>query len=83
MTEQEMTHAHVLFEAIAAHPEGLTQDELQAVAASEFGADATYTNCSGQAYNFEEIVQFFFDRQKVVKKDNGKLVLNTGNICSH
>ena len=59
-------HAHELFNLIDAAPDGLTVDELRQQAASSLGPNCTFTTCSGISYTFEEVVEFFHQKQKVM-----------------
>ena len=56
-----------------------SKDELKAALNNKFG-EVNFTNCTKKIYTFEEIIQFFESKGKVVLKDN--LLQLQMNNCS-
>lgn len=78
----ESIHAHELLNLIGEQSEPLTLDQIKALAAEQFGAEARFFTCRLDDQTIEQIVTFFVKMQKVAPMGEG-YVLNRGNMCSH
>ena len=75
-------HAHQVLDILDQKQAPMTLEELRSVVANTFGTDAIYTNCHDDAFNFEQLLDFMTQRQKIVLR-NGTVQLNKANICNH
>ncbi len=66
---------------IDAAPAGLSVEELRSQATETFGADTTYSTCSGRAFTFDEVVAFFHQANKVAVDTEGRMSLQKQHIC--
>ena len=60
----------------------MTLSELQTQLQAQFGNELIFTNCHDDVFNFEGLIDFMQQRQKIVLED-GYVRLNKANICSH
>lgn len=79
----EVIHAHNLMDMIHSlgGENGIGLDALGQAVATHFGEDIRFTNCTGNHYTLDEIIQFLESRQKIVNGPAG-YVLNQQNICA-
>ena len=76
-----MIHAHEILKLIGNNERAYTKQSLQETVNGTFGEEALFTNCSGSAFNFDEVFQFFIDRSKVNVHDDETISLQKHNIC--
>ncbi len=73
-------HAHKLLNQLRVQP--MTKTELHQWAIAEFGEGVEFRTCSREGFDFDAMVQFFLERQKVVLE--GEVMrINEVNVCSH
>ncbi len=77
----KVIHAHTLMDFMQENPEILSAIELKAEFEKQFG-EVKFTNCTNQIYNFEEILIFLQQRDKI-NYDSEKLELIRENRCGH
>ncbi len=77
----EIIHGHEILNLIKQN-KFKSKQELKLAIDNKFG-QVNFTNCSKNEYTFEEIMQFFQEKGKIIEKDNElKLNLSTCS-CSH
>ena len=77
-----MIHAHEILKLIGSNERKFTKATLEDAVNESFGVDAKFTNCSGNVYNYDEIFQFFINRNKLQINEDSSLMLQRQNICS-
>ncbi len=75
-------HAHDVLDILKASEASLSTAELQARAVARFGAGATFTNCRGDRFSFDELIAFLVARGKVTEA-GGHLSLVPAELCDH
>jgi probable metal-binding protein len=75
-------HAHDVLNILKASATPLSTAELHNQAAACFGAGATYTNCRGDRFSFDELIAFLVARGKVAE-EGGQLSLIPAELCDH
>ncbi len=77
-----VVHAHDLLNILVQSGELLPVSSLKALAGKKFGAGAAFTNCTGNLYSFEEILEFLAARDKI-EFVNGGITVKVERICDH
>ena len=77
----KVIHAHTLMDFMQENPQLSSLDELKVEFEKQFG-EVHFTNCTNQVYNFDEIIQFLFQRNKVRHNQEGVEVINE-HRCEH
>ncbi|MFA0569180.1 MAG: YecH family metal-binding protein [Vibrio gallaecicus] len=73
-------HAHSVLNLLNETP--LTREELEAVLAEQYGADARFHTCKLNDLDLDRLLTFFLKMEKVVLVGD-KLSTNTHRVCSH
>ncbi|WP_117236412.1 YecH family metal-binding protein [Vibrio maerlii] len=73
-------HAHKVLNLL--REESMTKAELKSRVEAEFGAEVSFRTCKLDGFDFESLVTFFLQREKVIERD-GKLNINAERVCSH
>ncbi|MCM8537950.1 MAG: YecH family protein [Lentisphaeraceae bacterium] len=76
-----MTHAHAILEMLKDDTKTYTRQSLKRAVRKKFGPMVSFTNCSGKAYTFDSIFEFFIDREKVIVHPDRSLSLLIHNVC--
>jgi len=77
-----MIHAHEILYTILEAPTAPSLDDLRQQVSGRFGAEAQFTNCTGQAYDFDQIIAFLASRGKIVVAPEG-ITVRREEICDH
>ena len=77
----KVIHAHALMDFMQANPNISTIPELKVEFEKHFG-DVRFTNCTNQIYNFEEILEFLSQRNKIQYRTDG-VEVNEEHRCDH
>ncbi len=77
----KVIHAHILMDFIEKNPNILSIQELKTKFEEQFGQVA-FTNCTNQIYNFEEILEFLQQRNKIYY-DSERIELTKEHRCEH
>lgn len=75
-----LIHGHDVLGLIDDASAGIDRAELQRQIQAIHGPDARFTTCSGASYDFDELLAFLFERDKIRTVD-GKLQVVRENIC--
>ena len=78
----QTVHAHQILDMLDHRTEPIALDTLKSEVQEAFGANAIYSNCKGNAFNFDQLIEFMLRNQKIVIAD-GKVRLNKANVCNH
>ncbi|MGR5254165.1 YecH family metal-binding protein [Vibrio astriarenae] len=73
-------HAHKILNLLREQP--MSRKALQQTIAQEFGQDAVFRTCKLNGFSLDELLAFFFARDKVIEVE-GRLQINEANVCSH
>ncbi|MDR9827356.1 YecH family protein [Vibrio sp. FNV 38] len=73
-------HAHKILNLLREQPR--TIEDLQQVVDTEFGHKVRFRTCKLNGFSLADLIDFFFEREKVVEID-GRLHINAENVCSH
>ena len=79
---EKTIHAHEVLNLLGNFENGVSKEELNLILTEKFGTKFNFTNCSGNKYSFNEILEFRSLKNKITTKDT-KLFLNRQNICHH
>ncbi len=82
LTQTQLIHAHEILYMVLEAPTAPSQDDLRQQVAGRFGAEARFTNCTGQAYDFDQIIAFLASRGKLVVTPEG-ITVRREEICDH
>jgi len=77
----KVIHAHTLMDFIQANPQISDLNDLKIQFKKKFG-ETGFTNCTNQIYNFEEILEFLSQRNKIEFGSNG-VAVNEEHRCNH
>ncbi len=77
----KVIHAHTLMDFIEENPNILSIQELKTKFEEQFGQVA-FTNCTNQIYNFEEILEFLQQRNKIYYGSE-RIELTKEHRCEH
>ena len=77
----KVIHAHTLMDFMQENPEILSAIELKTEFEKQFG-EVKFTNCTNQVYNFEEILIFLQQRNKI-RYDSQRIELIREHRCNH
>ncbi len=77
-----MIHAHEILKLIGNNERHFTKDSLANSVKENFGENASFSNCSGNAFGYEEIFNFFIEKSKIEINDDSTISLQRSNICS-
>jgi probable metal-binding protein len=78
----QTVHAHQILDMLDQRAEPITLDTLKSEVQQAFAADAIFSNCKGDAFNFDQLIEFMLRNQKIVIAD-GKVRLNKAHVCNH
>lgn len=78
----QTVHAHQVLDILDQQKEPMTLDALRTQVGNTFGNDVVFANCHDDHFNFEQLLDFMTQRQKIVLA-NGTIRLNRANVCSH
>lgn len=73
-------HAHDVLDILGRAE--ATADELRSKVAESCGAQAQFTNCRGDVFDFDQLLAFLQANGKVTARD-GRLSVARANVCSH
>lgn len=79
---EKIIHAHEVLNLLSSFENGVSKEELNLILTEKFGTKFNFTNCSGNKYSYDEILEFMTLKNKITTKDE-KLILNRQNICHH
>jgi|TARA_Y100000310_G_C20685461_1_gene818681 probable metal-binding protein len=79
---ENIVHAHELLNLIMGAKNPYTVEELKKIANEKFNKDVKFTNCSGNLYSLNEVLEFFVAKEKIIIKDN-MISVNKEKICNH
>ncbi len=82
LTTDNLIHAHEILHLLLAAPRKPSHSELQSQVESRFGTGARFTNCTGQAYTFDQMIAFLASRGKIVISPDG-ITARREEICEH
>ncbi len=71
-------HGHKILDMLSVN--FLTRDEVKKLLTNEYGDDVQFHTCQSEGLNFDELFDFFIDREKIVTVD-GKYSINATNKC--
>ncbi len=77
----KVVHAHLLMDFIQSNPQISNLNELKIQFEKKFG-ETRFTNCTNNIYNFEEILEFLSQRNKIEYHSNG-VAVNEEHRCDH
>ncbi|GAB2641278.1 YecH family metal-binding protein [Vibrio panuliri] len=73
-------HAHKVLNLLREKP--MSEEVLRQAVIDEFGADAQFRTCKLSGFNFDQLLSFFIERQKITQQ--GELwAVNQERVCSH
>jgi len=77
-------HAHKVLEVIEQFGGQKEMSALRQKVAEKFGNDAVFANCSGRQFTFDELIDFFQDKGRILIKGD-LIVLDQGDEgrCQH
>ncbi len=81
-TTDNLIHAHEILHLLQAATRAPSHRELQSQVESRFGSGARFTNCTGQAYTFDQMIAFLASRGKIVMSPDG-ITVRREEICEH
>ncbi len=73
-------HAHKVLNLL--REQAMTVEDLKAKVEAEFGQEASFRTCKLDGFDFESLMTFFLQREKVIERD-GKLNINAERVCGH
>ncbi|EGA69869.1 hypothetical protein VISI1226_14352 [Vibrio sinaloensis DSM 21326] len=73
-------HAHKVLNLLRDNP--MSGAELREAVVTKFGEQATFHTCKLNGFDFEALMTFFIQRDKIVLQDD-KWSLNLERVCSH
>ncbi|WP_394245407.1 YecH family metal-binding protein [Vibrio astriarenae] len=73
-------HAHKILNLLREQP--MSREALQLKVDQEFGQQASFRTCKLNGFSLNDLLEFFFVREKVIEAD-GRLHINEENVCSH
>ena len=79
---EQSIHAHDVLDILGASEAPLAEAELLGRITARYGQAASFTNCRGDRFTFDELVAFMLERGKVASA-GGKLSLNRAEVCGH
>ncbi|MEE8341106.1 MAG: DUF2492 family protein [Candidatus Neomarinimicrobiota bacterium] len=77
----KIIHAHALMDFIQENPNILSVQDLKIEFEKQFG-EVRFTNCTNQIYNFEEIIMFLSQRNKIQYNPQG-IEVKKEHRCDH
>lgn len=78
----KVIHAHDLLDFIDNNSEEMSPAVLKIEFEKQHGKGVGFTNCTRQVYNFDEILVFLSQRNKIRSTENG-IVVNKEHQCDH
>ena len=78
---EKVIHAHALMDFIQNNPNLASETELKTEFEKQFG-EVHFTNCTNQIYNFEEIMLFLKQRNKILT-DSENIEVIKEHRCNH
>ena len=75
-------HAHQVLDILDQQTAPITINDLRDKLSKSYGTNVVYTNCRGDSFNFEQLINFMTSQQKIVITD-GTVRLVKANICDH
>ncbi len=82
MTQTQLIHAHEILYMILEAPTAPSPDDLRRQVEDRFGAEALFTNCTGQAYDFHQMITVLASRGKIMVTPEG-ITVRREEICDH
>ncbi|WED26606.1 YecH family protein [Vibrio sp. DW001] len=71
-------HGHKILDMLS--EKFLTRDEVKNLLTNEYGDDVQFHTCLSEGLNFDELFDFFIEREKIATVD-GKYSINATNKC--
>jgi len=78
----EKIHGHEILDLVAAHPEGLSMENLAHLANEKFGPDVRFFTCSTEGMDLPDLLAFLLERDKIRQRD-GLLFSGASPACNH
>ncbi len=82
LTTDNLIHAHEILNLLLEVPRALPRVELQEQVEDRFGTGVRFTNCTGNSYDFDQIIAFLASRGKIVLAPDG-ITVRREEICDH
>lgn len=73
-------HAHKILNMLKQSP--MTKIELNQAVIAAYGDQVRFCTCKLSGFDFETLLEFFIEREKVVVQQ-GLLMVNSERICNH
>ncbi len=81
-TTQNDVHAHDVIDLIQNASPALSLDGVVAEVNRRYGPAVRFHTCSASGMTIQEVLEFLATRRKIVLED-GRLLVNSANVCKH
>ena len=78
----EQVHGHEILDLVAAHPKGISAENLTQLANEKFGPDVRFFTCSTEDMSLPDLLAFLLERDKIQRNED--LIVSGGSpACNH